>query len=186
MSKGCIQGSVCGPTMWNLLLDELLGIQLPSGCHIQAFSDDILLVITHPHLDQIESLTNQILTQITTWGKKVKLDFSPQKTQLIGFTNKTKNCKIIMNNHPIKHLKEIKYLGIIIDNKLKFIKHSEYIIEKSKKLFNKLTTFIRPTWGIHPENVKIIYKQVIEPIICYGASIWNSALQYKIIFIMGK
>ncbi|CAH2054267.1 unnamed protein product, partial [Iphiclides podalirius] len=31
MSRGCVQGSVCGPTLWNLILEELLNINLPDG-----------------------------------------------------------------------------------------------------------------------------------------------------------
>ncbi|CAG9572033.1 unnamed protein product [Danaus chrysippus] len=43
MSKGCIQGSTCGPHLWNIILDELLEIDLPPGCRLQAFADDVLL-----------------------------------------------------------------------------------------------------------------------------------------------
>ncbi|XP_039764540.1 uncharacterized protein LOC120637022 [Pararge aegeria] len=51
--------------------------------------------------------------------------------------------------------------------------------KKPKKLFNKLVVFVKPTWGAHPENVKIIYEHVIEPIIHYAAGIWSAALKYK-------
>lgn len=70
-------------------------------------------------------------------------------------------------------------MGVIIDQKLKFIKHTEYVIDKTKKLFHKLSTFIRPTWGVHTENIRTIYKQVIEPIICYAAGVWSDALRFK-------
>ncbi|CAG5017152.1 unnamed protein product [Parnassius apollo] len=33
LSKGCIQGSTCGPILWNIILDELLDARLPAGCH---------------------------------------------------------------------------------------------------------------------------------------------------------
>ncbi|KAL0812023.1 hypothetical protein ABMA28_009417 [Loxostege sticticalis] len=85
------------------------------------------------------------------------------KTQRLQFTNK------------------VKYLGIVIDSKLRFNNHADYVIEKTKMLFNKLTLFIRPTWGVHPGNVKVIYEHVIEPIISYGAGIWFPALENKYI-----
>ncbi|XP_063625660.1 uncharacterized protein LOC134797368 [Cydia splendana] len=57
-------------------------------------------------------------------------------------------------------------------------------MEKVKKLFYKLQTFIRPTWGVHPENIRTIYEHVVEPIMTYLASVWKTALKYK--YVNGK
>ncbi|CAG5057755.1 unnamed protein product [Parnassius apollo] len=96
------------------------------GCHIQAFADDVLL-IAHAHdKNELEVITNQALCEIVQWGDKVKLSFSPEKTQAIAFTPKAK-----------------------------------------------------PTWGIQPENISIIYHQVIEPIITYAAGVWGHAAKKK-------
>lgn len=182
MTKGCIQGSVCGPTLWNLILDDLLNKELPTGCYMQAYADDVLLVSHSKNVKELEAITNKALNIITEWGKTVKLTFGPDKSQAIAITRKAEKCNIIIQNQRIKFTNQIKYLGIIIDNKLKFIKHVEYILEKAKKLFNKLMIYVRPTWGAHPGNVKIIYSHVIEPIICYAASLWSpAALKYKLI-----
>lgn len=40
------QGSVLGPTLWNLMYDSLLGTRLPMGVTFLAFADDIALVAT--------------------------------------------------------------------------------------------------------------------------------------------
>ena len=53
MSKGCVQGSVCGPTFWNLVLDELLCVQLPAGCHLQAYADDVMLLVDAKSKDEV-------------------------------------------------------------------------------------------------------------------------------------
>lgn len=184
MSRGCIQGSVCGPTMWNLILDELLDLPLPPNCHIQAYADDVLLILHSPSLSTLQSTTNTALSQISAWGSSVKLLFGPDKTKITGFTNKTSHLNIYMDNTRIPFSNEIKYLGIIIDNKLKFTTHAINIIEKTKKLYYKLILFTRPTWGIHPDNIRVIYEQVITPIITYAASVWSNALRYK--FVVSK
>ncbi|CAG5039743.1 unnamed protein product, partial [Parnassius apollo] len=179
MYRGCIQGSVCGPMLWNLMLDELLMSELPQGCHLQAFADDILLITQSKDIRTLEKITEDALTKIVNWGNSIKLKFGPQKTQIISFTNKARKCHITMNNQPLLFSRQIKYLGVIIDQKLNFIKHAEHTINKAYNLFQKLSKFIKPTWGINPENVRIIYNAVIEPIICYAASIWRPALKYK-------
>ncbi|KAI5646549.1 RNase H domain-containing protein [Phthorimaea operculella] len=52
-------------------------------------------------------------------------------------------------------------------------------IEFPITLYKNLCIFIRPTWGIQSENVRIIYQHVIEPIITYAAGIWGTAIKYK-------
>lgn len=181
MTRGCVQGSVCGPTLWNLILDELLLLNLPKGCYIQAYADDVLLITHSKDINTAETITNTALQQIIDWGKEVKLTFGPTKTQCMAFTRKASKCKIYIENVRIEFVHQFKYLGVIIDDKLRFIKHTEYIIDKAKKLFNKLSIYIRPTWGAHPDNAKTIYLQVIQPIVNYASSVWAGALKYKYI-----
>lgn len=181
MTRGCIQGSVCGPLFWNIILDDLFEEKLPDGCHLQAFADDVLLIVNNKKVADLETTANKALKIIFEWGKEAKLSFAPSKTQLIAFTPKAKAAKIIINNTELHYVDEIKVLGIIVDKNLKFIKHVKYIIDKSLKIYNKLSKFVRPTWGAQPENIRIIYKHVIVPIITYAAGIWGSATKYELV-----
>ena len=176
MTKGCIQGSVCGPTFWNLILDELLELELPSGCYIQAYADDVMLVVTGNSATLVEQSTIEALSVIKNWGDGVKLRFSPAKTQAIAFTPALKNVKLTMDSQSVQMNNHIKLLGIIIDSNLNFIQHARYVIKKVTKTFKKLCKFVRPTWGVHPENVETIYRRVIEPTITYAAGVWGSAV----------
>ncbi|KAG6460908.1 hypothetical protein O3G_MSEX012296 [Manduca sexta] len=180
MSKGCIQGSTCGPILWNLILDELLDKTLPPGCHLQAYADDVLLVATAADEHTLTQNTNQALGIIADWGRSVKLTFGAPKTQAIAFTPRAKSAGLVMDGHRIVFGREIKVLGVIIDEKLTFHKHIQYVIEKTRKIFNKLCLYIKPTWGAHTDNVKTIYKHVIEPIVTYAAGIWGQAALKKV------
>lgn len=179
MSRGCIQGSVCGPLFWNLILDDLFDVPLPEGCHIQAFADDVLLIIDSKKPADLQIAANKALDAIIAWGCEVKLNFGPSKTQAIAFTPKARTVKIRFDNTEIEFIDEIKILGVIIDKNLKFIKHAKYIINKSQIIYKKLSKYVRPTWGAQPENIRTIYKQVIVPIITYAAGIWGTAIKYE-------
>ncbi|XP_053623515.1 uncharacterized protein LOC128682667 [Plodia interpunctella] len=151
---------------------------LPDNAHIQAFADDVLLIVEGKSREEVERTTNTCLREIYSWGDRVKLRFAPEKTQCISFTTQTLTAEIEMNNVRIPLTTQIKLLGVIIDNKLNFIQHSKYIIGKATKIFKNLCKFVRPTWGIHPENVECIYRQVITPIITYAAGIWGTATRF--------
>lgn len=76
MTQGCVQGSICGPTFWNLILDELLEQRLPYGCHLQAYADDVMLLVEGKTASDIEERANDALAIIQAWGERVKLEFS--------------------------------------------------------------------------------------------------------------
>ncbi|RVE44624.1 hypothetical protein evm_010710 [Chilo suppressalis] len=174
--RHCVQGSVCGLIMWNLILDELLDqVSLPSGCHLQAFADDVLLVTSASAIQDLEIKTNTALNIIDTWGEDVKLKFGPSKTQLVAFTPAAKQANIYMTNQKLTFETKMKYLGMIIDEKLTFNEHVQYITEKALKLHKRLSVFTRATWGPHPENIRTIYNQVIVPIVTYAAGVWGGA-----------
>ncbi|KAL0809474.1 hypothetical protein ABMA28_011642 [Loxostege sticticalis] len=177
-TKGCIQGSVCGPMFWNIILDELLETELPPGAHIQAFADDVLLIVQAPNAEKIEEITNNALQIILEWGRDAKLSFGPAKTKAIAFTASSNLSKIVMDNINIPFADEIKLLGVVVDKQLKFISHCKHIMGKANKIFKKLAMFVRPTWGAHPENISMIYKQVIQPMFTYAAGIWGGATKF--------
>nr|XP_049701290.1 putative 115 kDa protein in type-1 retrotransposable element R1DM [Helicoverpa armigera] len=179
LTKGCIQGSACGPVLWNMILDELLDMQLPAGCHMQAFADDVLLIVTADNNEELQSVSNTVLSEISNWGTKVKLNFGPAKTQVIAFTPKAKSVQLHMDGTDLAFVPEIKLLGIVIDEKLKFKRHLKYVLGKASRIYNKLCIYARPTWGTHPENSRTIYLHVIEPIITYAAGIWGQVAMQK-------
>ena len=42
--RGCVQGSVLGPLLWNIIIDEVLQLNW-TGVEMTAYADDITLVI---------------------------------------------------------------------------------------------------------------------------------------------
>ena len=160
MTKGCIQGSVCGPTFWNLILDELLEIELPSGCHIQAYVDDVILLVKGKDMKAVETAANTALTSIERWGSEVKLMFSPAKTQRINFTPGCKIAQLKMGRKPITIEPHIKLLGVIIDRNLNFMKYVKYIIQKVTEIFRNLCKFVLvflSLTGTDDENITIVH-----------------------------
>jgi ribonuclease HI len=179
-TQGCIQGSTCGPTLWNIALDSLLTILLPHNTHIQAFADDVLILIAAKDTDELELKTNSVLQKVNSWGEDVKLTFSDIKTNIM-FINKRKirTPEIQWKGKPKELVDSFKILGIILDRHINWAKHVDYICKKAAQMGKFFLKTARATWGASPEVLKIIYHGAVEPTLTYAASVWNKATHRK-------
>lgn len=176
-SKGCVQGSIGGPILWNLLLDPLLKSLETGGNYCQAFADDIVLIFHGETAGVIQERANAALGHVWEWGVANKLTFAPHKTMAMTITNRLKYDipRLSMGGVGVGTVKEMKLLGVIIDEKLTFNSHVTYICKKAIGIYKQLTRAAKTSWGLHPEVTRIIYVATMEPIILYGASAWSTA-----------
>ncbi|CAK1591435.1 unnamed protein product [Parnassius mnemosyne] len=63
-TMGCPQGSVLGPTLWNVLMDDLLRLPLPEGVTMTAYADDVTILIESETRAGIESFVRAILVRL--------------------------------------------------------------------------------------------------------------------------
>ncbi|CAB3251734.1 unnamed protein product [Arctia plantaginis] len=64
---GCPQGSVLGPYLWNIGFDDFLAIPIPSGCILNAYADDGLLLVESDTRAGLERSANRCLNLISQW-----------------------------------------------------------------------------------------------------------------------
>ncbi|GBO17745.1 putative RNA-directed DNA polymerase from transposon BS [Araneus ventricosus] len=71
--------------------------------------------------------------------------------------------------------KQVKYLGLILDNKLTFSSHLKYNTEKFWAKVHLLLPLIGRRYSFTLENKLLLFKQVLRPILTYAAQIWGLA-----------
>ena len=176
-NKGCVQGSIGGPILWNLLLDPLLRQLERNGDYCQAFADDILLVFSGDTALEIERQANAALARVRTWGIKNRLNFAPHKTCAMVLTRKLKYDvpRLSMGGVGIGMSQEIRILGLIIDSKLTFNTHITSACKKAIGIYKQLAKTARVSWGLHPEVIRNIYAAAVEPVVLYAACAWSQA-----------
>ncbi|CAK1579826.1 unnamed protein product [Parnassius mnemosyne] len=173
-AKGCVQGSIGGPIFWNLLLDPLLKELSEKGEHCQAFADDVVLIFSGDRALEVQDRANAALVYVQRWGVRNKLRFAPHKTKAMVITNKIKydSPLLKMGGESIALSREIKILGLTIDDKLTFNTHIKNVCCKVQRLYSQLIRAAKINWGLNPGIIRIIYVAVTEPIIMYAASVW--------------
>ncbi|CAK1588833.1 unnamed protein product [Parnassius mnemosyne] len=173
-AKGCVQGSIGGPIFWNLLLDPLLKELSEKGEHCQAFADDVVLIFSGDRALEVQDRANAALAYVQKWGVRNKLRFAPHKTKAMVITNKIKydSPLLKMGGKNIALSREIKILGLTIDDKLTFNTHIKNVCCKVQRLYSQLIRAAKINWGLNPGIIRTIYVAVTEPIIMYAASVW--------------
>lgn len=176
MDRGCSQGSRSGPFLWNLFFDKIIKLTWPSHTTIVAYADDAILITKGRTKDELQTHANASVDIFAKACKEHKLIISSTKTQALIIRKKTHtlraNPKITINGCSIRHVKEMKFLGVIIDKKLSFLPHIQNIRIKANKIANNLRKMAGHFWGLRTHILKIIYKTIVEKIVGYAASIW--------------
>jgi hypothetical protein len=180
VSKGCARGSCVGPNMWNIFYNSLLKLTFSRNTIIIAFADDLILLTRGMSVSETENTANIELRKISKWAQENKVRFNDRKSKEMLMSRRKRkerqDLEVYLNNKHLKQVKTMKYLGIIIDNKLTFTEHIKHMTEKRTKLIFSLSKSAKLYWGLGHTALKIIYTGGILPLILYGASVWSSVL----------
>lgn len=106
LSRGCPQGSILGPILWNVSMEALLRKITPRNIMIQAYEDDIALSVACNSRNDLRSLSEPLLETAHTWGSHRQLTSLHLKSTAVplkgsltpGFTLKFGNDRITTTN----------------------------------------------------------------------------------------
>lgn len=174
LEKGTPQGSPLSPLLWNITIADLLESKFPEDVHVQAFADDLTIIIKGASKRQIQTKANQALEVVYEWGERKELKFNTEKTKYLITRGKYKRSPPILRlgMNKIKMEPQLKILGVIIDEKMSFLPHLKYLKEKVSNLSMSLNKFTGRNRGIKSSQLHKIYTRGIERIITYGAPVW--------------
>ena len=132
------------------------------------------IFLSHDNLDVLQVQMNIELRKVTYWLCLNKLSINISKTQYMVFTNKKYNAydlRLELANSVISKVSNVKFLGVMIDDKLQWTNHINLICNKISKnigVMYKLCSF--------PKHIlKMIYYALIAPFLSYGILAYGSA-----------
>lgn len=137
VDDGIPQGTPLSSVLFNLYINLI--VRCLVFCEIKLFADDCLIWIAADDLDDAVEKMNSDLTRIWCLLQTLKLKLNSLKTKCmyIGAANRS-DYSIDIDGQTIECVEKIKYLGVIIDDRLTFKDHCEYIVKKLSKKVNFL------------------------------------------------
>ena len=130
INTGVPQGSILGPLLFNIFINDLFfSITKSEVCN---FADDNTLYSCNKNLEHVFSNLKYDLRNVLDWFKINPMKANPGKFQfmVLGVKN-IAPFNLNVNGKIIPSSNEVKLLGITIDNQLKFKKHIEELCKKS-------------------------------------------------------
>ena len=171
---GVPQGSVLGPLLFIIYVNDIVNAE--NEIKIRLFADDTALFIQGKDIHLIFNKMKNCMIKLTDWFSCNRLTLNLTKTCYSIFHGPKKHIprmynKMTLNGNVIHRENKVKYLGLMIDEKLSWKDHIDYLIVSLSKfygIFNKIKYFV-------PKRHKLaIYNAYVLSKICYGIEIYGS------------
>ena len=167
---GVPQGSVLGPLLFLIYINDLQNAS--SLFRAITFADDTNLFMAAPSLENLCDSVNSELDKIKIWFDSNRLSINVSKTcfQLYSKRSLEDAPDIKINDISITRSSSVKFLGVIVDEKLSFKEHIEYV---SKKLSIGIGFLYRGREILNSKQLTLLYKAIIQPHLTYCNLIWG-------------
>ena len=129
---GVPQGSVLGPLLFLLYINDIT--ESSNIFSFFLFADDTTVFYSNKSNPETENILNTELNKISGWLAANKLSLNVGKSKLMKFSltdnKKMQTSNILINAIPVQEKTVTKYLGTLIDNKLNWKQHIQYVKSK--------------------------------------------------------
>ena len=166
VSSGVPQGSILGPLLFSLYVNELPSLV---SSQLLMFADDIKLYRTIRSSEDCLVLQNDI-NILLDWSKRWLLSFNILKCKVLHIGNAPYTGNYTIAGIQLELLDNIRDLGIQIDSKLKFHIHTDMVVKKAYRILG----LICKSFECKDSDVMVkLYKTLVRPIVEYNNVIWG-------------
>ena len=116
-------------------------------------------------------MVNELLRWSEMWDLKLNL----AKTKVMVFRNKQAgSVSIQADGYQTEQVQEFKYLGVMLDSRLRFDVHAEYAAIKTRKAFGRISRLINGRQGVTVQCGLELYKALVRPHMEFSLPAWAS------------
>jgi len=163
---GVPQGSVLGPLLFNIFLNDL--IWFIEG-DVTNFADDTTIYVCDKVLENLKSKLEKDSSNALDWFKNNYMKLNTDKCKLIVAGRKGQEISVNVGNSEIREEKEAELLGVNVDNRLSFEKH---LNSKIKKANSKLLAIRRHQHYLTFRQKKITLSSFVHCQFSYAPLVW--------------
>ena len=172
LTHGVPQGSILGPTLFLLYINDL-----PRSSNILKFilyADDTTLLFSFKQNSNPSQVLQNEIDKVVTWFQLNKLLLNKSKTQAVIYSHSPAaepELSINLSTNKITFIQNLNFLGITFDSKLNFKPH----IDKIRQQISRSLGFLYRVKNFIPTKYKKqLYYSLVHPHLNYGIVLWGN------------
>lgn len=174
---GVPQGSVLGPKLFNLYINDICDVS--RLLRFVLFADDTNLYCSGNNVKELAETVEREMEKLKIWFDANKLSLNLEKTKCMIFGNRRKEGEVLLSiNHVIiERVSELRFLGVILDENFTWKSHITHVKKKVAKsifILNKLKYVLKS------QVMRMLYFTLIHPYLCYCAEVWGNTYKTRL------
>jgi hypothetical protein len=172
VSIGVPQGSTLGPLLFLMYINDMYrSSDIMQAIH---FADDTTLYHGGSDLVQMEATVNAELVKVDEWlcSNRLSLNTGKSTYMIINNGSISSNIDLIIRNSSLKRVTRHKFLGVVIDSKLKF---SDHVMMVAGRLSQSLGIMRRFSHIVSADAMRNLYFAFFYSHLTYAITAWGSA-----------
>ena len=198
LTIGVPQGSLASPVLSCLYASEVLEkinanpIMSSESLPVtpRSYVDDVGFLAISDSLEENVIILRHTLYRAEKHFNEIGMHIDPEKSDLMHFSWRKNDKKspplttiverqIVTINPPLY----ICWLGFYLDRKLSFKHHIDILCAKAKNVISGLTCLGNTITGLNQNNLRLLYKTCVIPVITYGSQLWFNPYHPKKLLI---
>ena len=176
LNEGLPQGSAISPLLFLIFINDITEFT-DEKATTSLFADDTAIWVgaSKDKEESIQEMQRNI-NAISNWAKKWKMVLNSDKTQVMVLSTSPEDTnwkpELLLDEKKLKVVKEYRFLGVLIDNQLRFNAHVKQIATKCKKRNNILRCLAGKDWGQSLDCQLSMYFTYIRSALEYASPSW--------------
>ena len=173
--RGVLQGSVLGPVLFSLFINDLPA-SLPSSVSCSLYADDLAIWSSSPSVPTAVEATQGALFRLERWSEYWCLPLNPSKCEASFFSVDPHQANLQPNllllGSRLRFNPTPTFLGVTFDRTLSFSRHVSSLKAKFFPRLKALRCISASSWGPSKESLSVLYKSFLRSLLTYASPGW--------------
>ncbi|CAM4404156.1 unnamed protein product [Caretta caretta] len=164
VTSGVPQGSVLGPILFHLFINDL---GTKSGSVLMKSADDTKLGGI-ANLERDQDIIQEDLDDLVNWSNRMKFNSEKSEVMHLGINNKNSSYKL--GTHQLEVTEEEKDLGVLVAHRMTMSRQCDMAMKKAKEVLGCIRRGISSR---DKEVLVLLYKALVRPHLEYCVQFWS-------------